>query len=79
MQPVALVFRRVGVAWKLAIIVNHSDIGAPHGRRYETGTGTNRPVVLGEAAAARLERLPADLRGRRQQHARHGERGRPST
>jgi len=29
MQPVALVFQRAGVAWKLATVVNHSGSGTP--------------------------------------------------
>jgi hypothetical protein len=50
MQPVALVFQRVGVAWKLATVVNHSDSGAPSWPALcRSGTGTTAPVVLAPA------------------------------
>ena len=50
MQPVALVFQRVGVAWKLATVVNHSDSGTPSWPALcRTGTGTTAPVVLAPA------------------------------
>lgn len=50
MQPVALVFQRVGAAWKLATVVNHSDSGAPSWPALcRTGTGTTAPVVLAPA------------------------------
>jgi hypothetical protein len=47
MQAVALVFHRVGVAWKLETVVNHSDSGAPSWPALcRTGTGPTAPVVL---------------------------------
>jgi hypothetical protein len=50
MQPVALVFQRIGVAWKLATVVNHSDSGTPAWPALcRTGTGTTAPVVLAPA------------------------------
>jgi hypothetical protein len=50
MQPVALVFQRVGAAWKLATIVNHSDNGAASWPALcRTGTGATAPVVLAPA------------------------------
>src|ERR1700722_7691242 len=50
MQPVALVFQRIGVAWKLATVVNHSDSGAASWPALcRTGTGTTAPVVLAPA------------------------------
>ena len=50
MQPVALVFQRAGVAWKLATVVNHSGSGTPSWPALcRTGTGTTAPVVLAPA------------------------------
>ena len=50
MQPVALVFQRVGMAWKLATVVNHTDNGTPSWPALcRTGTGTTAPVVLAPA------------------------------
>jgi hypothetical protein len=44
MQPVALVFQRVGRAWKLAAVVNHSSGAWPALCR--AGAGTTAPAVL---------------------------------
>jgi hypothetical protein len=50
MQSVALVFQRIGVAWKLATVVNHSDGGSPSWPALcRAGTGTTAPVVLAPA------------------------------
>jgi hypothetical protein len=51
MQPVALVFRRVGGAWKLAVIVNQSsDSGHPGWPALcRSGAGITAPAVLAPA------------------------------
>ena len=54
MQPVALVFRRVGRAWKLAAIVNQSSAsGQPAWPALcRAGAGTTAPAVLAPAGYA---------------------------
>jgi hypothetical protein len=63
MQPVALVFRRVGGAWKLAVIVNQSSGSGQPGwpALCRAGAGTTAPAVLAPAGyvaalAATLDR-----------------------
>jgi hypothetical protein len=63
MQPVALVFRRVGGAWKLAAIVNQSSASGHPGwpALCRAGAGTTAPAVLAPggyvaALAATLDR-----------------------
>jgi hypothetical protein len=63
MQPVAMVFRRVGGAWKLAVIVNQSSASGHPGwpALCRAGAGTTAPAVLAPAGyvaalAATLDR-----------------------